>query len=90
MKEALIAYRIYRPSGDRHDQDDKPYFGWINRYDEWICIHSPRLLPKSSISSETYDIRNSSMNETFSDSNDLIFSEAHVPPSSQLFHPSGL
>ena len=42
--ELQVGYRIYRENGDKVDQiNSKQYFGWSQKYDEWLSAHSPRI-----------------------------------------------
>lgn len=40
VKEALIAFRIYDEDGSKLDDDDRKFFGWSEKYDEWIPVTS--------------------------------------------------
>lgn len=43
-KEALVGFRVYEATGDKIDEIGR-YRGWNQRFDEWISVYSPRLLP---------------------------------------------
>eukprot|EP00347_Sterkiella_histriomuscorum_P003547 403363872 len=43
-ERVLIGYRIYHPRGFKSD-DYGAFFGWPNRFDEWITIDSTRIRP---------------------------------------------
>lgn len=44
VKLALIGLRIYVENGQKSDERGN-YDGWSNRFDEWIPIYSPRIMP---------------------------------------------
>lgn len=43
---AYIAYRVYRQKANQIRKDERgTYEGWSSKFDEWIPIFSPRLMP---------------------------------------------
>ena len=42
IKMAYTAFRIYVEKSIKSD-DVGPYEGWSNKFDEWVCIYSPRI-----------------------------------------------
>lgn len=40
IKEAKVAFRIYDEEGSKLDDDDRTFFGWSEKYDEWIPVTS--------------------------------------------------
>ena len=43
-KLAMIGYRVYCPNGTKSDEKGT-FDGWSNRFDEWVSIYSPRIMP---------------------------------------------
>ena len=44
LKLAFIAFRVYVENGPKFDAKGT-YDGWSDRFDEWISIYSPRIMP---------------------------------------------
>lgn len=45
---AYVAYRVYRQKANQHRKDERgTYEGWSVKFDEWIPIISPRIMPFS-------------------------------------------
>jgi len=42
FKQVKVAFRIYEEEGAKRD-DEGPFNGWNNKYDEWISAYSPRI-----------------------------------------------
>ena len=40
-----IGFRIYHPEGNKEDDEKNRFFGWSERFDEWIPAYSARLQP---------------------------------------------
>ena len=41
-----IGFRVYRPSTNQYKIDEVgTYEGWSDKYDDWIPIYSPRIMP---------------------------------------------
>ena len=40
VKEALVAFRIYDDEGSKVDEDNRRFFGWSEKYDDWIPVTS--------------------------------------------------
>lgn len=38
-----IGFRIYHPDGNKKDNNNKPFFGWSESFDEFIPASSPRV-----------------------------------------------
>lgn len=75
--EVLVGYRVYRENGDKVDSiNGKNYFGWSQKFDEWLSIHSPRVQPLNSMAktqeARIYQMQNSE--EIIDDSNDMLLS----------------
>ena len=46
IEVAYCAFRVYRNWGDKMKKDERGEFdGWSKKYDEWIPIYSPRIMP---------------------------------------------
>lgn len=44
VKMAFIAYRVYVENGSKSD-DKGSFEGWSTKFDEWIALYSPRIMP---------------------------------------------
>lgn len=44
VKMAYIGYRIYVENGNKSDEKGN-YDGWSTKFDEWIALYSPRIMP---------------------------------------------
>lgn len=42
IKMAFVAFRVYVEKSNRSDELGF-YDGWSNKFDEWVCIYSPRI-----------------------------------------------
>ena len=43
---AFVGFRIYRETGKTYMKDERgTYDGWSDRWDEWIPLYSPRIMP---------------------------------------------
>jgi hypothetical protein len=40
VKEALVAFRIYDEEGSKVDEDNRRFFGWSEKYDDWLSVTS--------------------------------------------------
>ena len=40
IKEALVAFRIYDDEGSKTDEENRRFFGWSEKYDDWIPVTS--------------------------------------------------
>jgi len=38
-----IAFRVNHPEGDKTDPEGNCYFGWDDKFDEWVPRYSARL-----------------------------------------------
>ena len=38
-----VGFRIFHPQGNKEDDDKNKYFGWSDRFDEWIQAFNPRI-----------------------------------------------
>ena len=60
ITQAFVAFRVYVEKGPKIDDDGKHYDGWSSRFDEWIPLYSPRIMPFYSKTqkgvTEEYDI----------------------------------
>ena len=46
VEKAYVAFRVYRTTGKKMRQDERGIFdGWSSKYDEWIPIYSPLIVP---------------------------------------------
>jgi hypothetical protein len=45
VKMAHIAFRIYQENGTKTDEKGQKFEGWSTRFDEWISIYNPRIVP---------------------------------------------
>ena len=46
---AYIGFRVYRKTDSQYRKDARgTYEGWSDRFDEWIPLYSPRLMPYDS------------------------------------------
>lgn len=45
ITQAFVAFRVYMEKGPKIDDDGKHYDGWSSRFDEWIPLYSPRIMP---------------------------------------------
>ena len=45
VKMAYVAFRIYQENGTKTDDTGQKFEGWSTRFDEWISIFSPRIMP---------------------------------------------
>jgi len=44
IKMVNLGFRIYHPQGNKYDElDNRPFFGWSERFDEWMPAYSPRI-----------------------------------------------
>lgn len=75
LLQICIGFRLYDPHGDQVEYpSDRRFYGWPSRYDEWLCLTSPRIQPKETVIRGTqtrYKSLDSDM--IFDDSNDLIY-----------------
>ena len=44
IKVVYVAFRYYLEKGSRSDEKGR-YEGYSNKYDEWIAMYSPRIMP---------------------------------------------
>ena len=44
IKVVYVAFRYYCEKGSRNDEKGR-YEGYSNKYDEWISLYSPRIVP---------------------------------------------
>ena len=38
-----VGFRVFHPDGNKEDDDNRKYFGWSSRFDEWIPAYNPRI-----------------------------------------------
>lgn len=51
VQEIFVGYRNYHPEGSKTDEDGEKYFGWSEKYDNWIPISDIRVQKYHSIHS---------------------------------------
>ena len=46
VEYGYVAFRVYRSQGKKLREDEKGvYDGWSKKYDEWIPLFSPNIVP---------------------------------------------
>lgn len=40
---AEIAFRVDHPEGDKEDEKGNKFYGWDDKFDEWVPIYSAKL-----------------------------------------------
>ena len=46
VEMCFVGFRVYRKTDNQYRKDDRgTYEGWSDRFDEWIPLYSPRLMP---------------------------------------------
>ena len=38
-----VGFRVYHPEGNKEDDYKNKFFGWSERFDEWIAAFNPRI-----------------------------------------------
>ncbi len=53
-QQVLVGYRVYREDGDKTDNTNSlAYYGWSQKYDEWLPANSPRIQPLGTMAKTT-------------------------------------
>lgn len=44
IPQVKVGFRMYHPEGNKEDENTKEkFFGWSERFDEWMSVYSPRI-----------------------------------------------
>lgn len=54
LEMAYIGYRVNHPDGDKTDDDGNKFFGWEDKYDDWVPVFSACLHPYNSHTDGTF------------------------------------